>query len=1168
MRIASVAVWSLVAAGIAACAPAEPVVPAPRAVTPPWGFNGEDTPVVIAGDAFWPSLDVGVGRAGSGVDAAFAVELVSGTERTPLATVTWQDVGTLVATVPAGLPVGTFDVAVRAPSGATGVLPSAFAVRDTRVDRVLLDADAVVYDVRTRATARLSLADPSGRPVAEDLVVDIALATPDGSEAPVTWETSGLLDVVPRDGGLRARLGDDGRGELRVLGLSPGAVAVTVAPQDPEGRVRGDDLLIEWTRTDALRAVVSLPEPDLVVVAGTSFDAVVRLTDEFGNPADDVAAGVAITTACGAWSAFVQVDGPTAFTVTPTRADGCAEDRLVVTGPAQGQSDAFTVVAGQAARLDVAVGPDVVVAGGILNTLVTPRDAWGNLASWSADVVSVRDAGAPPESVGCRLAGAPSVYCEVRLTVAGGGRTLAVESAEGLEGASAPYAVTEGPASRLIVSAPRAWQAGVPVEVAVDAVDAWGNAAVPPDAAITSVGDADGLTACTPSGASRWQCRRDVASPSVALEARATQAGGAAVAGDVVVRVDNGPLAAIDVLPDALTVVAGVPLGLALVGLDAFGNPWRVQDAPASVVVRVGDVAYGAVVLDAAGEASSSVVIDTAGVVRVTASVDGVVRGTSPPVSVVPAAAASLRVSTARPWVQAAVPAVVRVDALDGFGNRADLSATVSVTSARDALVPFDVALVNGTGSATTTWATRFGLDTLRVAGAGGLTGTADVLVYRECADGPEVALEIEGDVPGDAVPRSCLVDGAASATVDLGGARAAPGRALAGVAAAVDGGTGGVGVGMRVAIGRTAPGIVTVRGFAVQDDGCGTAQATPWYVASAPGLPAGPVAVTPAAPSVDLEQADPTVPIAISGVADCRGVPVSGAPLRITTSRGTLPDALPSGAGRVVVVGASGTASATLDVGNALHGGVARLVVSDTAAVGEAVVSVTGDLAAPEVRAQSPKGAFDDVVTEVTLAFSEPMDPASLAPSVFSLTGPVVAQVVVVAPVDPAGTTWRLGLDPPITPGLGLWRLRVAPTAADLAGNPLAGTWDQPGAAYIGAFGGEASVDPVDTCVAVPSRFRPDGDPGAGEEADATEVAFTADRAPAWWVVTVRDAGGRAVRQSWVVPEGPSDAWAWDGRGDDGAVVTAGAYTVSVDAEGNEGTLGGACATTVTVQP
>src|SRR5690606_35546939 len=128
-------------------------------------------------------------------------------------------------------------------------------------------------------------------------------------------------------------------------------------------------------------------------------------------------------------------------------------------------------------------------------------------------------------------------------------------------------------------------------------------------------------------------------------------------------------------------------------------------------------------------------------------------------------------------------------------------------------------------------------------------------------------------------------------------------------------------------------------------------------------------------------------------------------------------------------------------------------------------------------------------------------------------------------------------------------WTVFVGSELQDLAGNALAGTWSGVAAPYTGTVGASGTAAPVASCSATLSTFRPDGDDGAGAEADRVRLAFSADAAPAWWALEVVDAAGGLQWAEQRPATAASGVWTWDGRDASGAVVPEGVYRLVVDA-------------------
>lgn len=1159
--------WGLVLLG--GCV-ASDLIPEPDRVEPRWAFNGEDTPVVVRGRDFVPGVD-GVVRGESTRDLAFRVWLADpeNPERTfPLRGVSWRDTNRLESFVPRGIPVGLWDVVVEDPRGRTGSLSRGLEVRDTRLDGLRLQADVLVQEVFQEVVLTLSAVDPFRVGVAEDLPWTMTFETLEGQIAPVRFQTEGLSGVRPTNAGLEGRLGEDGRGRVRLLGEQPGAMRITVVPDEDDDRLRGDDLILQWVRGSELEVDIQIPGPSPAVEAGQPFAVQLVLRDTFGNPAPEATVDLTLTEQCGGYRQTHTVVGRAEVEVVMQRASGrpgCAQNGLEATGAVPGVSPTIDVSPGQPAELFVISGQGQLVAGDSLAVTVSAFDAFGNVTAYRGPIASVLDGDQLPDVWSCSAPGqASSVSCSARITRAGPPRRLTVRGVDGLEGESDPYLVQPDRPAALELVGPEVWVAGEPSEVQVEASDVWGNALGPVATAQTIwLVDGDDLD-CAPEAPGAWGCRAEVAAEARALTARA-EVEGAPVEGQLAFSVVNSSLAVVQVVPASSLVQAGQPLSLAIRGEDAFGNPFR--DRPAdhggfTLAASRGTLAPAEGLWGPDGEAVVDVVLTRAGTTEVRATSTGVVGAAS--VSVQSGPAQRLALYLARPWVESETPTQVRVEAEDAFGNRAALSGAGVLSSEQGGFPPQQVGLVNGLGVASVNWSAAVGLDRVRMNGPSDLLGDREVLVYRGCSAGLPTA---RAQVSGDAFDRSCLVQGQAPGWVDLSTSTSAPGRTLQ--AYAVDYGVGqAVGESPVMEMGAVEAGIYEVNALVMQDDGCARTTSGRWFVGEGPGVPAGNVGLFPAVSTVDLEGPVRQVGVDLRGVGDCEGQPVAGADVRLVATAGQLVGASvrPSGQGLVVGTDVAGNASMTLDLAGLRSPGPVRVEVASAWPIrGSSGVQVVGDLEPPVVWTHSPAGATLEPVDHVLVSFSKRIAPETLGPDVAEVTGPSPVEVVEISAVN--DRSWRFDLEPPITELSEVWALSVGPAVTDLFGNPLAGTWGQAGEPWTGAWGGQDSVDPAESCRTSLAGFRPDGDPGEGEEADEVMVAANSVTTPVWWVVEVEDGDGAVVRRERVVPTGPELEWVWDGRDDAQRRVAPGVWTVAVDAEGTNGARGGRCVVAVEVR-
>ena len=299
---------------------------------------------------------------------------------------------------------------------------------------------------------------------------------------------------------------------------------------------------------------------------------------------------------------------------------------------------------------------------------------------------------------------------------------------------------------------------------------------------------------------------------------------------------------------------------------------------------------------------------------------------------------------------------------------------------------------------------------------------------------------------------------------------------------------------------------------------------------------------------------------MAIDRAQTCRQTAASNVDLFVRTVLGALGGVVSSSSGLCVSLDATGSAFFDLELADAAEPGLATVEATalSEAALGQGVVTVTGDPTAPWVWWQEPKGPLDNDWSEITLRFSEPMDTSLFTPARFDLVGGVARHVVQVEPML-GGAMAVLHLDAPLTVGPA-WLLTVRSDLRDLGGNPLAGAWGAGGVSYTGLMGAAGVVDTISSCAVSADVFRPDGDDGPGQETDGVDLLFSSPSAPAWWVVEVADANGELVEVEYLAPNGPLDGWTWDGRDSSGRVVDAGTWTLSVSAEGSFGGRSAPC--------
>lgn len=1169
--------WGLAAVGVVGCGVALPD-PDVRSVEPDRAYNGEQTPITVRGERFYPSVEVDVGQRGPPeTDDDFQVALLGpeGADREisyPLVGVELIDWRTLVGVVDVGLLPGTYDIVVTSPTGRVGVLQGGFFVSDTRADRLELASESPLYTVNDLAEVEIALVDPAGARVFQDLPVDVWVERDGLPLRPREFDHGGWEDARFDEAGevLSGSLGSDGFARVWVSVAEPGQITVKAAPSASRSGVRDGTLPLVWTTSDALSVELTLPGEDFVATAGESFRVGLKLVDEFGNLVTERSRLVLLTSACNALVDLVSLDlrGERTVDVALRRAtqpDGaCPVERLVVFNGGFA-SEPLSVVPGPTSRIAVVTGAGPFVAGEEATAALTPQDAWGN----ETDHLGAYELS---DSVGGLLSFSCSApFCDFVPVVAAEAVTLRAAAAGGVEGHSEAYDVVPGAVARAEVAIGRAEiVAGEAVDVSVRLWDAWGNA-VSGDAGVEAVVESElGDALCEPTVG-------PTDDPWLSCTLTVARAG-ARLIGEVVVgertfeveshevRVVNGPLSRASVVAAASSVVAGEPVNVSVSTFDAFGNPYVSQStAEIELIDGAGRLSPKTVALDADGRGAGDLVFTRAGANEALARQGGVDLGRSAPIGVLPGPAVSLRLDVP-PWAEVGASAEVSVRAVDGFGNGAAFDGAVAVAVDGVSDAPVEVAMAGGRAGFSVIW-TDVQLDAgVRVSVENLQGDDAVVQVYRGCASGPQLGFALSGQRPGVV----CFDSSVSEAKVNADFAGTAPGAAaLARFGLRVAEGEGVSGPADVQEIALSAVGAYDLVALVVDAAGCGvTERATAW-VAPDDGSPAGPIELRVDEPQV----ADQSGSIArVVEARDCRGQPPAQARVSLRTTRGSLLGGEPTGAGEAFALDAGGNAAVVLIPGAADDAGEAVVVAwaPHLAARGSASTWMLGDHRPPRVVGQDPLGASSGSVGHVSLRFSEEMDPDSLGLSTFSVigsqSGPQPGRIEAVE-VHADGSGADLRFAEPLETAGEAWTVLVGLAATDLAGNGLDGREAGVNEDYTAVFGAlPFSDNVVRSCAASPSRFRPDGDPGPGDEADASQVTFEAEVSPVWWILRVVDADGEPVRHARVAAQGNFGGWSWDGRDDGGAVVANGAWQAQVQTDDGFGNRSEACVRTLSV--
>lgn len=1211
---ASLPAASLLAAPLLAAAVAcSPTLPTPivSGVDPTWGYNGEETAISIAGAGFYPRVQVdGGGR--TDVDQQFEVWLradpETGLEDAELSDVSLQDHEHLGARVPDGLSAGSYAVQVISPTGQVATLRDAFTVRSTRGDELAVtnSSGQEQWQVGELASLTVELLDPGGERVPEDVLIQVTV--PEEQRATTVFDQATLADQLPLpDGsGITGRLGPDGVGVVGVTSTVPvEQLRVSFAVADAASPVEGDSIDLRFEPGEAARLEIELPSTVFDTVAGDAFDVVLQVVDAEGNPVDDASGDFVILESCpgGTWAsstAFTAGRKELELRFTQATGDGCPLSSVLAFGfidgvAAQAESAGFEVLPADPEGLVIDIDPLWITAGEEVLADVQAVDRYSNpvreLDGGSLTVQVSVDGGAPvaPAAQDCSPLDDGDGWCLVQVNSAGDEVALLVSTVgpSALSGVSEPFTVEAGTAIGLSASLDvDEVIAGEAFTLTLLAVDPLGNGVVldleGADPVVISAEEGDLSCAWAGSGSARgvelYDCVATLAAAGrtvqVAVPSRSLTAETEAFT------VVNGPLSLVLVdVGGVETVTAGEELAVSLVGTDAWGNAYREQDDPVVALADLsGAVSPGLVTLAADGTAVVDVRLTVARADdRVVASQGGVELGASATFDVLAADASTLSLTVAGTfaWLDEAVP--LTVQALDPYGNvDAGYAGALTVTSAGGLGDPVALpAAEAGVARGSFTFDLA-GLGDVLLVSDGVLSDTAVLdALDATCTDPPTARLAVAGDDPAVL----CIIDGlgrTAAVSAD-GGDSEAGAEDLAAWHF-------GDGLGSWV---RSTTAVATrsweeagrweVLLVVADEAACAAEDRVVVYVGSDDGAVTGPIELSLDEPELYAGGGDgyPAEATATVQGWTCTGDPATGAAVQLRADLGRLEGVTATGAGLALVLGDDGLAEAAWSVADEVYAGEGTLLagVPGGQAHGEVTVEVLGDRQPPRLVALEPAGTFDDLVDGLELGFSEELLGSSVQAEALTLADPDGVEVVL-EDGDLALSSDRrsvyVDLPAPIDGASGAWllQLNAAPRGGlrDLEGNILDGAWTGASSAFAVELGGVSNdAPPLLTCTLGTSTFRPDGDDGDGEEADAASYTLAAASVPAWWWLQVIDEQGVVVRTSWL-PEGVTSdtTLTWDGRGDDGLVRPNGSYDLTVAAADEHWNLAAGCAETV----
>jgi hypothetical protein len=338
-----------------------------------------------------------------------------------------------------------------------------------------------------------------------------------------------------------------------------------------------------------------------------------------------------------------------------------------------------------------------------------------------------------------------------------------------------------------------------------------------------------------------------------------------------------------------------------------------------------------------------------------------------------------------------------------------------------------------------------------------------------------------------------------------------------------------------------------------VVDSGGFTDTTTMKIYIGGPGEPAGPIALTPSAWTLPADGAT-TITITSGVIKDAIGnVVPDGTKITIFTDRGSIAGFADAGAEPgLQATTSAGVVSFQLKAGTSPGNATVWAKSTAGAADGSVMVVMTGTGKAPFVTGFAPTGKATANPSQVTVTFSEDINPGTLNGFTFTLAGNLSGPVQGSVSYLPATKTATFTIEGPMDVVNEIYTVVVSHAVQDPDGLGLDGNFNggDDGAADDFSFQFGALADGTPPSIAsvqiAPDPFSPDQD---GVD-DTTTVTITAVDVARWQVRIL--SGGVAVR-TLVVTAGNSTVW--DGRDESGAIVDEGTYDVEVvawDAAGN----------------
>ncbi len=1183
----------------AGCSPSlpEPVV---AAVEPDWGYNGENTLISVAGDNFYPVVEVDVREDQAHLDHQYQLVLEGEAGSFELEGVEVESYEELIATVPKGLPVGAYDLSVLSPAGGSSSLGAAFTVTDTRADRLAFDVDEVVWAVNEPFSVGIDLLNPEDDIVLQPFPIVVTI-TADSGLTDMEVEAS-KLDVVEQsaiDGGLliRANMRAEEGAALNLTARTPETLTLTVVPDEDGSVVDEDSLLLSISAGPLDHVRVELPYSGYVAAVGEAFEVELVMEDEDGHELEDASGTLVLAEACGGYTDSISIMGrATAEVVVETATDGkdCSDNYIDVNGAAVGASDTFQVDPGPPAGYHIGIYPTVIEAG--VDTLIlwlTAEDDYGNVITDYGEAWEQKHGQALGVALEDRYGGLGDGFgeqecgpgfqngilnCDAKVWAADADNYIVATGDDGVQGTSPFFDVTTSTLASIFCSADTGtFEAGEEFQLQVQPLDAYNNPLETNPSQISYVFSAEaGEVSCdwdkglAPEGVRSFGCTATVAVESEAIEVRIDTLDPAISCTTDDFRVINAPLAQVVFdIPAGSEYVAGESFGFNVQASDAYGNPYlEGKERDVDLTDETGTLSVSSVEIDTAGLGYEEGEITTAlEDDRIYASQGGVDLGSSEAFDVVHAELQGLTLAASQPWVFLGESLELEVVAVDGWGN--------PVTSFDEEVV---VDAVNGSAESITIDEFEQGrgvgsmeFDEIRIAeelqASADSSGVSVSLTPIDVLD-QDCGVEAHLTIDGASETSLCLVSGTVSASLDASGSSGENLLFLYDDDAGNDDRTNAD----VVSATYTEAGGYVVTLVAFDSYGCGDEARAVAYVGENDGEPVGPVGVGSQDSERTVGQPKEGITLVDFSARDCAGdYTTTGALLYVRTDLGEFTSGTTnSGEGLYVSLDKSGYGVATWSVASEVYGGESVIYAGrpDGIAYGTVSITVQGDDARPFVVDLEPRGSTDESIDSLSVSFSEAMRGVNFNTSNVTFSDSYGSLDLDDLDFDEETNSVSITLAEEADLSLDTYTLVLSDQVRDEAGNRLDGTWSVQAGPFTAQLGAVSDSAPdVDSCVPEFTTFRPDGDDQpTTEETDILEVDVSADATPDWWLLQVKDEQEEVVWTWWTSAASSSETLTWYGRGYDGIVMENGTYTIHVSAADAYLNTGEVCTTQISL--